>query len=84
MAKLSAHGLQVARLERRDEVSTGTVWYRRVAFMQDGSVLENTGTVDTQSRPGKRWSGWRLVARKRDIPAMMQKYREQGYGEVQS
>lgn len=82
MAKLSAHGLEVARLERLNKLSDGTIFRYRVAIMQDGAVLENTGVIDIQCRPGVRWSGWKLVGRKRQIPLMIAKYREAGYEEV--
>lgn len=66
MARLSAHGAEVARLERRSTLQdSGTSYRETVALMEDGVVLRK---VDFYGQY-PHGTGWKKYARIKDILA---------------
>lgn len=61
MAKLSAHGNELARMEKAITLSEGVVCTDTKAFMEDGAVLQKS----KYARPdGSHWNtGWKLVVK---------------------
>lgn len=58
MAKLSAHGAEVARWQTTDDMDVGQDLVRQYSLRQDGYILVKT-KLDTYAG----WSAWRIYGR---------------------
>lgn len=82
MARLSAHGKKVVRLERRSSLQdSGTPYRETVALMEDGVVLRKVDFYGEYPHG----TGWKKYARKKDeftSEQWTEKYIKMGYRRV--
>lgn len=60
MAKVSAHGKELARIEKEIELSSGTKCTSFLALFEDGVILQK----DTYRGDTTRYGTWRIYGRK--------------------
>ncbi len=79
MAKLSAHGQELARMEKADTLSSGTSVVSTKVLMADGVVLAKSTFLKTDGKVDFS-DGWKRSGRsKYDAPVWVTMYQQLGW-----